>query len=234
MIELSQAEENFVSQHMSRKDVVLKLLRAAIVDGRLGPGQRLDQSELAARFNVSRRPVREALKQLESEGLVVVYPYKGVEVARLDVNEVNELFAIRGSLERLAVRQAVDTLQKSAFGTLRDILRDMDAMARSESAAVGWPEANRRFHDVINGASGWPRLLEAIAIYRDKVDRYVQLYFSMGGRTQSQIEHWALLEALEARNRTLAEELIEEHSNSTARQLIKAIEQKDAARRGAD
>ncbi|UJQ95135.1 GntR family transcriptional regulator [Mariluticola halotolerans] len=224
MIDLSEAEQSFVAQHMSRKDVVLKLLRAAIVDGRLAPGQKLDQNEIAARFNVSRMPVREALKQLESEGLVVVYPYRGVEVAQLDIDEVSELFAIRGSLERLAVGRAVDMLRKPTFERLREILESMDKMVGKEAGQNDWSAANREFHDIINGASGWPRLLDSIATFRDKVDRYVRLYFSMGGRAQSQIEHWALLEALEARDRLQAEKLIEDHSNSTAKLLIQTIE----------
>ncbi len=224
MIDLSEAEQSFVAQHMSRKDVVLKLLRAAIVDGRLAPGQKLDQNEIAARFNVSRMPVREALKQLESEGLVVVYPYRGVEVAQLDIDEVSELFAIRGSLERLAVGRAVDMLRQPTFERLREILESMDKMVGKEAGQNDWSAANREFHDIINGASGWPRLLDSIATFRDKVDRYVRLYFSMGGRAQSQIEHWALLQALEARDRLQAEKLIEDHSNSTAKLLIQTIE----------
>jgi DNA-binding GntR family transcriptional regulator len=106
MIELSQEEARLISQPMSRKDIVLGLIRSAIVDGRLPAGIKLDQNEIAATLGVSRMPVREALKQLQAEGLVVVYPYRGVEVARLDPADIREMFAIRGSLERLAVGKA--------------------------------------------------------------------------------------------------------------------------------
>lgn len=224
MIILSEKERRFVDQHLSRKDIVHKLLRDAIIDGRLAPGQKLDQNEIASNFNVSRMPVREALKQLESEGLVVVYPYRGVEVARLDVSEVSELFAIRGALERLAVGQAVDALRAENFAQLRAVLEQMDHMVTKPKKEDDWSALNRMFHDTINAASGWPKLLETIATYRDKLDRYVRLYFSISGREQSQQEHWALLKALEAREKTKAEQLIELHSNSTAALLIRSIE----------
>ncbi len=81
---LTPEEQQLVTMPISRKDAVLRLLRNAIIDGRLPAGARLDQNELASRLGVSRMPVREALKQLETEKLVVVFPYRGVEVARLD------------------------------------------------------------------------------------------------------------------------------------------------------
>jgi DNA-binding GntR family transcriptional regulator len=224
MLVLTDSEARLVNQPMSRKDVVLTLLRAAIIDGRLKGGQRLDQNEIAASFNVSRMPVREALKQLELEGLVVVYPYRGVEVAGLDVDEVPQLFAIRGALERLAVGRATEALDASDFAALRDILFEMDNLVGLEGAAEQWSDLNRRFHERINGACGWPRLLDAIATYRDKVDRYVRLYFSMRGRVQSQKDHWGLLRALEQRDRATAEDMIEAHSNATAKLLLDAIE----------
>jgi|TARA_A100001391_G_scaffold205403_1_gene205760 DNA-binding GntR family transcriptional regulator len=230
MIVLSESERRIVDQHLSRKDVVLKLLRGAIIDGRLAPGLKLDQNEIAANFNVSRMPVREALKQLEAEGLVVVYPYRGVEVARLDVSEVSELFAIRGALERLAVAQAIDALRPESFAQLRSVLEQMDHMVTNPQETDDWSALNRTFHDTINAASGWPRLLETIGVYRDKLDRYVRLYFSIGGREQSQKEHWALLGALEARNRPEAERLIELHSNSTAGLLVMSIETANQAK----
>ena len=230
MIVLSETERRFVDQHLSRKDVVLKLLRGAIIDGRLAPGQRLDQNEIASSFKVSRMPVREALKQLESEGLVVVYPYRGVEVARLDVSEVSELFAIRGALERLAVGQAVDAIRDESFDKLTSLLETMDRMVTAPAEGDDWSAHNRMFHDTINAASGWPRLLETIAAYRDKLDRYVRLYFSISGREQSQKEHWALLAALRERDKVKAEQLIERHSNSTAELLIRSIDAGTASR----
>jgi DNA-binding GntR family transcriptional regulator len=113
VIELTQEELQLLGRPMTRKDIVLSFIRAAIVDGRLAAGAKLDQNEIAAKLGVSRMPVREALKQLEAEGLVVVFPYRGVEVARLNPDDIREMFSIRGALERLAVGKAIENLELS-------------------------------------------------------------------------------------------------------------------------
>jgi len=226
-MELTDKENQLLTQYASRKDLVLKLLRAAILDGRLKAGQRLDQNEIAETFNVSRMPVREALKQLEAEGFVTIYPYRKVEVTRLDLSEVSDLFAIRGTLERLAAGRAIEHMTAQTFDELRVILLEMDTLVDAVSDADGWAELNRKFHYLINSASRSPRLMEAITTYRDKVDRYIRVYFSRGGRTHSQLEHWAILRALEARDRAKAEQLIESHANSTAALLVADVEKAD-------
>lgn len=223
MISLSDDERQLVRQPLSRKDVVYTLLRAAIIDGRLKAGLKLDQNEIAANFNVSRMPVREALKQLELEGLVVVYPYRGVEVAQLDPVEIVELFAIRGALERLAVGRAVDALGADDLAALQDLLERMDALGNDAAASQEWIELNGLYHERINAAGGWDQLLDAISTYRDKVDRYVRVYFSRQGRERAQQQHWALFEALKTRDADKAQAIIEDHSISTANTLLESI-----------
>jgi DNA-binding GntR family transcriptional regulator len=224
MLKFTETEYNLVVNPMSRKDMVISVLRAAIIDGRLEGGQKLDQNEIAAEFKVSRMPVREALKQLESEGLVVVYPYRGVEVAGLDPNEMAQLFAIRGTLERLAVGRAVTRLGEADFTALRDILSAMDELPKNEEIP-SWNRLNWAFHERINAACEWPLLVKSILTYREKLARYVRLYFSIRGRAQSQKDHWALMHALEARDVPQAQEIIEKHSNSTALMLLESIKE---------
>jgi len=222
MLKFTENEYGLVANPMSRKDMVLSILRAAIIDGRLIGGQKLDQNEIAAEFKVSRMPVREALKQLENEGLVIVYPYRGVEVAGLDSDEMIQLFAIRGALERLAVGRAATRLSEADFTALREILMEMDKLVGDEETP-GWNCLNWAFHERLNAACEWPRLLESISTYRDQLARYVRLYFSIRGRAQSQKDHWALMYALEARDALRAQEIIEKHSNNTALMLLESI-----------
>lgn len=229
MIELSQDEERLISQPMSRKDIVLGLIRSAIVDGRLPAGIKLDQNEIAATLGVSRMPVREALKQLQTEGLVVVYPYRGVEVARLDPGNIREMFAIRGSLERLAVGKALEILKPKDFRAMRETLEAMDRLIDNEAASDKWAQLNQAFHSSINDACGWPRLLETISQFRSNVERYVRLYISVRGREQSQREHWDLLNACERNDVTRAQDVIEAHSRNTAEYLLRSIEHSEAA-----
>jgi len=230
MLRLSPDELQRVSQHSSRKDIVLGLIRSAIVDGRLPAGIKLDQNEIAATLGVSRMPVREALKQLEAEGLVVVYPYRGVEVAALDTGDIRELFAVRGALERLAVGKAIENLKPADFQKMQDTLQIMDGLVGHDAGGDEWTALNRSFHSSINNACGWPRLLETIEQFRANVERYVRLYISVRGREQSQREHWELLKACQDRNVKRAQDIIEAHSQNTAEYLIQAIEAAEMAK----
>jgi DNA-binding GntR family transcriptional regulator len=228
-MQLSDAERGLV-ETVSRKDAVLRILRAAITDGRLAPGERLDQNELAARFAVSRMPVREALKQLQTEGLVVVYPYRGVEVARLDPATIVEMFEVRIVLEQLALSRAVPLLKTAALDEMGEILARMDPLLDQPSADDPWMSLNARFHALANGASDWPHLLETIAQYRSNVERYVRSYFHHGGRAQSQHEHRELFRACRARDVAKAQAVIALHLRNTAMTLTNAIASEGAAR----
>ncbi|PZX36767.1 DNA-binding GntR family transcriptional regulator [Roseinatronobacter thiooxidans] len=229
MIELSREEARLISAPMSRKDIVLGLIRSAIVDGRLSAGQKLDQNEIATSLGVSRMPVREALKHLQAEGLVVVYPYRGVEVARLDPADIRELFAIRGALEKLAIGKAMEALCHEDFLEMDTVLKAMDRLVDDTGSSDEWAVLNRRFHERINAACNWPRLLESIDQFRANVERYVRLYISVRGKEQSQREHWAILEACRTGDIATAQDIIEAHSRNTAEYLIKAIESADSS-----
>jgi len=220
---LTPEEQQLVTMPISRKDAVLRLLRNAIIDGRLPAGARLDQNELAARLGVSRMPVREALKQLETEKLVVVFPYRGVEVARLDPATIVEMFEIRVALERLAAGRAVEHLSAADVQAMRETLQAMDVLLAGPQEPARWMELNQRFHTTINAAPGWPHLVETIDQYRANVERYVRYYLSAGGLARSQTEHWELLAACEAHDAARAQDVIERHLRNTATALIEAI-----------
>jgi DNA-binding GntR family transcriptional regulator len=222
-VKLTREERQRIKTPVSRKDVVLSLLRGAIMDGRLAAGARLDQNEIAASFGVSRMPVREALKQLELEGLVAVYPYRGVEVASLEASQIEELFAIRIALERLAVGQAVRNLKPRQLTRLRSILTTMDGLVEECSGDDKWMQLNQEFHGILNGACGWPRLIALIDQHRTNVDRYIRSYLTLYGRRQSQGEHWELLEACAKGHSAAAQKVIERHLNNTAEALVAAL-----------
>jgi len=226
-VKLTQDERQLIKAPSSRKDVVVSLLRNAIRDGRLAAGSRLDQNEIAASLGVSRMPVREALKQLELEGLVAVYPYRGVEVARLEHAQIDELFAIRIALEKLAVERAVTNLKPRQFVRLRGILATMDQLVDSADDDERWMRLNNSFHATINEACCWPRLIALIEQHRDNVDRYVRSYLRLSGRQQPQSEHWELLEACVSENAAAAQEVIGRHLANTARALADALNTAD-------
>jgi DNA-binding GntR family transcriptional regulator len=220
---LTEAEQKLIGTPVSRKDAVLQLLKAAIVDGRLPPGEKLDQNDIAAQLGVSRMPVREALKQLEAEGFVTVYPYRGVEVSRLEPAEIVEMFGIRIALETLAVGRAVTSLKPSHLARMRKILGVMDGLVATPEEGDPWMGLNHEFHSIVNEASGWPRLVESIDQFRGNVERYVRCYLAFRGRETSQSEHWELLRACETRDPAAAQEVIRRHLDNTANALVAAL-----------
>ncbi|MGK7865022.1 GntR family transcriptional regulator [Falsiroseomonas sp. E2-1-a4] len=202
----------------SRQEAVAAALRLDILRGRIPAGARLDIDEIANRHGVSRTPVRDALKQLEGEGLIQVLPYRGVEVTRLTAENLRELFAIRIALERLALAQATVQVTEAELMQLRGILRRMDRYAVRDEA---WMRLNAAFHDGVHAASRWPRLIEMIRVQRTNVERYVRAGAADLGVAQQQAEHWQLIEAMTARQPELAATLIAQHLSRTAETLAR-------------
>lgn len=202
----------------SRQEAVAATLRGGILRGRITAGARLDIDEIAARHGVSRTPVRDALKQLETEGLVRVLPHRGVVVTRLSAEDVRELFAIRIALERLAVAQAAANISDAELEGLRRMLRRMD---RTRIRNQSWTTLNTSFHDAVHAASRLPRLIEMIRVQRTNVDRYVRARAAELGVEAQQQEHWALVEALAARDVAAAQDVIEQHLARTAEMLVR-------------
>lgn len=123
-------------------------IRQRIIDGRLTPGTRIVERELAAELQVSRVPVREALRMLESEGFLEVVPRRGVVVKRMTRRDVEELFDVRQSLEVLATRRATERVTAEDLARLRSILDGVDrAIAADDTEEIG--RGNEKFHDAI-------------------------------------------------------------------------------------
>jgi DNA-binding GntR family transcriptional regulator len=201
----------------SRQDLVAKVLRDRILRGELGAGSRLDIDAIAAAHGVSRTPVRDALKQLEGEGLVAVLPYRGVEVTRLTEADVEELFGIRVALERLCVARCVGQITEHEILGLRRTLQRMDRLRRRDAA---WIALNASFHDGIHTASRWPRLIEQIRELRTNVERYVRARSTVLGIERQQVQHWALLDAIAARDTARAEAVITAHLQDTVAAMV--------------
>ncbi|QRG04600.1 GntR family transcriptional regulator [Xanthobacter dioxanivorans] len=225
---LGERDRLLIAGIPSRKDVVLGVLRDAIVEGRLAPGARLEPDRIALELGCSRMPVREALKGLEAEGLVTCYPFRGTEVSQLRADEVEELFAMRIALEGLALTRAVPGLTGDELGKMRELLLAMDDPAQRE----GWRALNQKFHSILNGACGWPRLIEQIDVLRRNVERYVRIWVDIGGTEVPQRQHWALYEACRARDVARAQAVLEEHFRSTA-ELVAQVAAARAAAPGA-
>ena len=212
-------------RRVTAQDAVLASLRSDILTGSLGPGDQIVQEALAEKYGVSRVPLREALKTLESEGQVVYHPHRGYFVAELSVADLLEVYRLRTILEAEAIRHAVPTLSDDDVSAIADLQDQVDDAA-SAGDVIAMTSANRRFHFAVFDASGLPRLSRLLRQLWEATDAYRALYYSSAdNRARVADEHAVMLEALRARD---AERLIvlhdehREHSVRAVRALLEA------------
>jgi DNA-binding GntR family transcriptional regulator len=205
-------------EYRTMQAIVTDRVRAAILGGQLGPGERVPQDELAQQLGVSRMPVREALRILESEGLVELRPHRGAVVVDLLPEDIAEIFEIRAMLEARAAELAAPNLTDETIARLREIEGEMERATDDEAR---WLRLNREFHTVIYPASGWPRLCQMIEQQRNVVQPYLRAALAFVGRTRTaRDEHREILAAAEARDGQRLGHLTAEHLRTTARELI--------------
>jgi DNA-binding GntR family transcriptional regulator len=171
---------------------VLKTLREGILDGSLAGGTRLIQAELAAELDVSITPVREALRDLATEGLVVFDPHRGSRVRTLDLAEVQELYELRITLEPLMVRRVLEAVGPDQLERAEKFRREME---RTKDISE-WSELNRQFHATLFEGDQDSRLALILDGLRDSASAYVGL--SLGASperiAESDAEHAELIE----------------------------------------
>jgi len=191
---------------------VLAELRRAIIAGEFLPGQPLRQSALAERFGVSRVPLREAFKILESEGQVDYEPHRGHKVAELSLTDLLEVYRIRELLEAEAARVAL--ANRPDDGVVRDLraaARDVE-QASAASDLLAMTDANRRFHFVLIQGAGMPRLERMIKVLWDATDAYRFVYYGAeANRSRVEHEHLLIIDAFAEQDADKLILLLDEH-----------------------
>ena len=184
------------------------LLRTGIVKGFLGQGMPLRQDELAAALGISAIPIREALRQLEAEGLVDAAPRHGATVAALSAEELTEISEMRAVLEPLALRLSIPLILDSQLQQCEQILDEMDRTPNVEPVY----ELHGRFHMGLYAPCGRKRLLNLIESFELRVERYFRfLVGRLSYHQQGQPEHRELLRLCVERDVDQASALLERH-----------------------
>lgn len=216
-----------VVEPIERKSIVESIadrLRARILNNELEEGHQLRQEAIAEAYAVSRMPVREALRQLEAEGLVVFYSHKGAVVSRLEPAEVEELFDLRIMIEPDLIRRA------AARATPEDIKLCEEAMVASEVAydahdVSRWGELNWKLHEAMYRPAKRDRSLALVQMLNLNIDRYIRIQLSLtdSALEQAKREHRELFALYKAGNGVQAAKLLKAHLINARDALVKAF-----------
>jgi DNA-binding GntR family transcriptional regulator len=188
---------------------IVRDLREEILAGSLEPGSRLSQPVIAEKYGVSRLPVREALRSLESQGLVTIDGARGARVTKLSNADLQEICIMREQLEPLVLRTVIQHISEAELDEAEDILRTMESL---EIEAPDWLRLDRRFHTMWYDAVGMPRLTRTLTQLWDGAERYRRVFTSAPrAKSISEAEHWLILEAMRRRAAPDAEALVQIH-----------------------
>ncbi|MGW5518150.1 GntR family transcriptional regulator [Nocardia africana] len=216
------------SPRLNRSSQAYEMLMAEILRGRWQPGDTLSTYALSEELQISRTPISEALKRLESEGLVEIIPQVGCRVVRPNSATVAELFAIRGVLEGLAAEAAAKAMSAKQIAELGGVLERMEA-ATDRGDDVAYSDLNYDFHMQIIEGSGMQRLSQTVhgvwSLLRYQLARLPSRGDQMGvSMEESRPEHRAIFEALECRAAKRARTLAEQHTRRCGDRFVAYLE----------
>jgi DNA-binding GntR family transcriptional regulator len=194
-----------------RVQQVTETLRMAIIAGRFEPGERLIESVLSTELGTSRGPVREALRQLENEGLVMSFPYRGAVVLGVSDDEVHEvLIPIRLTLERSSFARALEKMTDNDFAELGKQIWLMEQAGKANDL-LKLVEADLAFHEIVILASGQLHTLQIWRTIEPRIRAYFYRYERFRSFEETVEEHRALLAALQTRDPAIALAQLELH-----------------------
>lgn len=222
-------EANFqvkMDEYLPLRDVVFQTLRQAILRGELKPGERLMEIQLANKLGVSRTPIREAIRKLELEGLVLMIPRKGAEVAEITEKSLCDVLEVREALEILAVELACEKITKGQVADLKDAAKSFEETLKSTDVTM-IAEADVAFHDVIYEATDNKRLIQLLNNLREQMYRYRVEYLKKQETYPKVIsEHQELIRKIEKGDKHAASEIIREHIDNQVDAVITTIRKK--------
>ena len=160
-----------INEYLPLRDVVFYTLREAILKGELEPGERLMEMQLAGQLGVSRTPIREAIRKLELEGLVLMIPRRGAVVAKITEKDLRDVLEVRSSLEKLAIELACDRMPDETILDLRRALDEFKEALDNDDLTVQ-AEKDVEFHDVIYKSTDNLRLMQMLNNLREQMYRY--------------------------------------------------------------
>lgn len=215
--------EPMAIEHKTRTQLVLEAIREKILKGEIKAGEPLRQAALAESLNVSRIPVREALVQLEAEGLVNFEPHKGATVSMISATQVDEVFELRALLESELLKYSIPQLTDEDYAEANSLIEHMADVGYHDPAQG---ELNYRFHHVLYGKANRPHTLELADILIKNSLRFVQIHLTLaGGDARSQAEHTELVSLCQGQKIEQACDFLKQHILNAKHDIIALLDE---------
>ena len=216
-----------MNEYLPLRDVVFNTLRRAILRGELKPGERLMEIQLANKLGVSRTPIREAIRKLELEGLVLMIPRKGAEVAEITEKNLRDVLEVRCALEELGVQLACDRIDKEGIQKLHEAADHFrDVLDSDDITQIA--QADEAFHDVIFEATGNARLIQLLNNLREQMYRYrIEYLKKRECYPQLLSEHQGIIEAIEGHDKENATKITVVHIINQVDTVLGTLRHKD-------
>ncbi len=215
-----------IERHQTLREKILETIREAILKGDLKPGEKVAEPELAERFGISRTPIREAFRQLESEGYLTVIPRKGAVVAALSERDVQEYYAVKSILEGYAAELAAKNLTEKELTKLEAINERLKKLA-AEGDVKTFYRVHHEFHDIFLKAADNSKLYELINQLGQKFSRLRMASLSVDGRMAISVaEHEKLLKAFRHHDGSAAENLVKKTAAIGGNVLLESMAHK--------
>lgn len=217
----------------SLTSAVADKLRDQIIRGEIPEGAQLRQDAIANQYQVSRIPVREALRQLDAEGLIAIVPNRGAIVPALSPSDIEELFSIRALLEPEVLKLSIPHLTESDFSEAEAVLRKYVNELRRDDHVSLWGRLNWQFHSILYNRADQPRFMAIIRNVNNSGERYtrLQLYLTHGIKRAND-EHHQILQLCRQRDVAGACQLLRVHIQHAGESLKVALEQKRTVTQG--
>ena len=219
-----------MDEFLPLRDVVFNTLRRAILTGQLKPGERLLEVHLANKLGVSRTPIREAIRKLELEGLVIMIPRRGAEVARITEKSLKDVLEVRRALDALSVELACDRITEEDMKRLLQACQDFEKAAKGKDASV-IAKAYVALHDIIVEATGNQRLAQLVNNLSEQMYRYRFVYIKEESKHDMLVaEHREIYESIASRDKERAARAAKLHIDNQEKSIIRQIRLENESR----
>lgn len=216
-----------INEYLPLRDIVFQSIRKAILTGELEPGERLMETQLGEKLGVSRTPIREAIRKLELEGLVIMVPRKGAQVAHFTQKDIQDVLEVRAALEALAAKLACKRMDERSFLRLQLVIAEYEYAVKEKDIET-MIQKDVEFHETIFKATNNDKLSQFFNNMREQVDRYRIAYLKNSEESSNVMsEHLELLAALKNRDEELSERLASEHIKVQCEAIMKVIKSKE-------